>query len=234
MGRKVKIAVGCGLALLSLAIAGCVFLRIREVRHLEAYAEMARTFPPVWREFAFRKLSAGDLAADLLQRHKPTRIEEFGRYGIYSYYPGGEGGLPMSGVVAITRDGRLLTAEAASCTWKLTFFETNDPELDKGYEAYMDQKRMKWARRDLDRYATNLVSFDGRHKRWPTNVKEFSAFISSPDLTGTNTWSITLKLEENGSAVLGSFRYPEVTRRVKQPGGNRESVLSESSVTPGH
>ena len=233
MSRRVKIALGCGLALLSLAIAACVFLRIREVRHLEAYREMGRDFPPVWREFAFRKLSVGDSATDLLKRHKPTRTEEFGRYAIYSYYPSGEGSLPMSGVVAIARDGKLLTAEAGSCTWKLTFFETNDPELDKGYEAYMDQKRMKWARRDLDRYATNLVSFYGRHERWPTNLKEFSAFLSSPDLTGTNSWSITLKLEENGSALLGSFRYPEVTRHVERPGGNEELGVFESAVPLG-
>ena len=65
------------------------------------------------------------------------------------------------------------------------------------------------------------------------NEHEFSAFLSSPDLTGTNSWSITLKLEENGSALLGSFRYPEVTRHVERPGGNEELDESQSAVPLG-
>ena len=49
---------------------------------------MAGGYHPVWREFAFRRIGAGDSVADFLRRFPASDRKEFGRYGVYHYYPG--------------------------------------------------------------------------------------------------------------------------------------------------
>lgn len=131
----------CLIGLLSL----CAFLRVWHPRDLAAYRGMAAECHPVWRAFAFRQFAQGDSTAALFAKFPPTRREEFGRYGIYSY------GAPMAftGFTVIARDGRLASAGAGSCTWRFTFFETVDPQLDHDYQAYME-KRLTKRRQEME------------------------------------------------------------------------------------
>ena len=94
---------------------------------------------PLWKQFALRRFGAGDSAEELLRRFPPTRRLEFGRYGVYSY-GGGTRGPSYTGLSVVTKDGALLSAQTASCTWHFTFFSTEDAELESQYAAYMKQK----------------------------------------------------------------------------------------------
>jgi hypothetical protein len=120
-------------ALFSIAAIGCcVFFRITRPADIEAYRGMASECHPIWKQFALRRFGAGDSTAELLRRFSPDRREEFGRYGIYSYYAGA-GGIPFTSLRVVTRDGKLLSAESGSCTWRFSFFRTEDPELDRQF-----------------------------------------------------------------------------------------------------
>lgn len=103
---------------------------------------MASSFHPIWKQFAFRYFSAGDSAKHLFQRFSPNRKEEFGRYGVYDFYPGDPNEIVLSfvGLTVTTKDGTLSSAKAWSCTWQFTFFETSDPEFDKEYAAFAKQR----------------------------------------------------------------------------------------------
>ena len=48
--------------------------------------------------------------------------------------------IQLVGVFVITKDGKLITAEAASDYWEHPFFHTTDPELDSEYSAYLRRK----------------------------------------------------------------------------------------------
>ena len=117
------------------AIGFCAFLRISRPADLDAYLGMASECHPVWRQFALRRFNAGDSTAGLFAHFPPSRKEEFGRYGIYWYYQNSDG-IPFTGLAVVTRDGRLLSAESGSCTWRFAFFRTADPDLDIQYAAY--------------------------------------------------------------------------------------------------
>lgn len=127
--KKKKIAIIAGVALLVLLVAACVFFRVRHPKDLYAYVEMAG-FSTVWREFAFRRVGPGDSATGLVRRHLPKRSYEFGRYAVYEYDDAEPGTFAMGGITVTARDGKLLSAYAGSCTWKRTFFETPDSDIE--------------------------------------------------------------------------------------------------------
>jgi hypothetical protein len=134
-GRWFRRAVFASAASLVVLLSLCAFFRVWHPRDLEAYRGMAAECHPVWRAFAFRQFARGDSTTALFAKYPPTRREEFGRYGVYHY-----GGPGFTGFYVVTRDGRLLTAGAGSCTWTFTFFETTDRQLDRDYEAYMEER----------------------------------------------------------------------------------------------
>jgi hypothetical protein len=90
---------------------------------------MAGESPPVWRQFAFRRFGIGDSTAEFLKKHPPTRREEFGRYGIYHDGPGDSNSIPFTGLTVASKDGKLISAGAWSCTWQFVFFSTKDSRL---------------------------------------------------------------------------------------------------------
>ena len=120
---------------ITLTIACCAFLRIARPADIQAYFGMAGECHPVWKQLALRRFSAGDPAAELFRRFPPNHGEEFGRYGVYSYYSSPEG-IQFTGLNVVTRDGKLLSAQAASCTWQFIFFRTADSDLDVQYAAH--------------------------------------------------------------------------------------------------
>jgi len=146
LSKKVR---GCVIALvlfLGLGVGCCAFLRISRPADIEAYFGMASECHPVWKRFAFRQFSAGDSAAELLRWFPPNHREEFGRYGIYSYGAPGA----FTGFAVVTRDGKLLSAQTGSCTWRFTFFHTEDAELNRQCAAYYKEKRERWERERLE------------------------------------------------------------------------------------
>jgi hypothetical protein len=116
----------------------CAFFRFWRPADFEAYRGMAAECHPVWRAFAFRRFSRGDSAAELFAAYPPTRREEFGRYGIYGY---GEPG--FTGLAVTTKDGRLMSAAAGSCTWSFIFFTTSDDQLEREYQVYIQERTEK-------------------------------------------------------------------------------------------
>jgi hypothetical protein len=122
-----------------LVVAGCVFFRISSRNDVEAYIGMAQECHPIWKQFALRRFGAGDSAADLFRQFPPDRREEFGRYGRYSYFQG-PGGLQFTGIIVTTRDGKLLSAGAGSCTWQYSFFKVDDTNIDREYYSYLRQR----------------------------------------------------------------------------------------------
>ena len=134
---------------IALAIVCCAFLRISRPADVEAYLGMASECHPVWKQFALRRFSAGDSTAELFRRFPPSRKAEFGRYGVCSYYQSSDG-IPFTGLAVVTRDGRLLSAETGSCTWRFTFFRTADPDLDVQYAAYYKEKSERRERERLE------------------------------------------------------------------------------------
>jgi hypothetical protein len=137
-----RFVIGCATALVAFVVA-CAFFRIRSPHDFVAYLGMAGECHPVWKQFAFRRFGRGDSADEFLRRYPPTHREEFGRYGVYQYYPNTGDLIWFTGLTVVTRDGRLLGSRAWSCTWQFTFFHTADPALDSQYAAYVEERREK-------------------------------------------------------------------------------------------
>jgi hypothetical protein len=131
-------------AFLILLLSLFTFFRVWSPRDLAAYHGMAAECHPVWRAFALRQFSRGGAITALFAKYPPTERDEFGRYGIYSFYRGDlKDGIPFTGLTVIARDGRLITATAGSCTWMFTFFETADPQFKQDYKAYMQEREQR-------------------------------------------------------------------------------------------
>jgi len=132
--RKRRLALG-GLGVVGLGWGACAFLRISNPGDVAGFLGMARECPPIWRQFALRRFAAGDSAAELLRRFPPSHRAEFGRYGVYTYHQT-PNGIQCTALSVLTRDGRLLSARAGSCTWQYAFFHSEDAELDRMYADY--------------------------------------------------------------------------------------------------
>src|SRR5690349_4710944 len=124
-GRRNKFIIGIS-GSVAWVFAACIFLRIHRPKDVNAYFEMARECHPVWRQFAFRQVGAGDSLVALLKRYPPKRREEFGRYGIYTFHPWESNTIPFTGLTVTSRDGKLLSAGAWSCTWQRSEEHTSE------------------------------------------------------------------------------------------------------------
>jgi hypothetical protein len=119
---------------------------------------MARSFPPIWKEFAFRRYGLGDKVEPLLRKYPPLEVEKFGPWCVYRYYPGGKGGIHFSGLSFVTKDNRLIMSQAWDCTWQYRFLEdTSETTALAQWEA----KRMEKAA-SFVAVVTPLVSHDRR------------------------------------------------------------------------
>jgi hypothetical protein len=208
----------CGGLLLLAILVSCAFFRISHPRDVEAYFGMVSECHPVWRQFAFRHFGAGDSASNLFQRFPPSRHEEFGRYGVYRYHQGDySNGIPYCGLSVVTRDGKLLSAGAGSCTWRFSFFQTQDAELDREYAAFMKERHETFERQRLARLETELRQFYLRHSRWPTNQREFSFFVTGSRSRDHNDLGITLTQRPDGVVDIALVELPGEKRSVTKP-----------------
>ena len=122
--------------LLVILIATLVFFEIYRPRDVRAYFGMAGECNRVWKDLALRRIRRGHPVERVLQLSQPNSTETFGPYTVLSYngnYGGEGGGIAFTGVWITARDGRLIDASAASCTWDHSFFR------DRTWAADMEQ-----------------------------------------------------------------------------------------------
>lgn len=221
-------------------LASGAFLRISHPGDVEAYLGMASECHPVWKQFAFRRFGAGDSAQKLFQRFPPTRRVEFGRYGIYSFSTGPSNSIPFTSLSVVTKDGTLVSAAAGSCTWQFVFFATQDPELDRQYAAFVQERHHRLEQERLERLKGDLQRFYGQRDRWPTNESEFGWFVTGEqppteafvaarekrmrryglrkrDLQFPNPLGIALTFREDGALTMGLKGEPDLARTVLKP-----------------
>ena len=203
---------------------------------------MAQECHPVWKQFALRRFGRGDAANELFRRFPPTHRDEFGRYGIYSFSAGPPGGIPFTRVSVVTKDGRLIAAGSGSCTWRFTFFNAQDPELERQYEALLRERYRSHEQRRLEQLKARLRAFYRQRERWPTNEAEFAWFVTGekppvppaePKTAAqkkylaryglrkaarfTNPLGISLKLREDGAIVVMLHEEPDFVGAVEKP-----------------
>jgi hypothetical protein len=79
----------------------------------QTYQEMSRECHPVWRELHSGRICEGQNVDEVIAKTQPLRIDSFEGVTCLSYHP------PMSftNVTIYAQNGRIVKAEAASCTW---------------------------------------------------------------------------------------------------------------------
>ncbi len=163
---------------LVVSLAGSVFLRISHARDVKAFFGMAAECHPIWKQLAFRRFGPGDPARELFLRFPPSRREEFGRYGIYSFNAGPADSLPMACLSIVTKDGKLISAVSGGCTWDFTFFRTADAEISHQYATFTQERHHRLEQKWLEKLKAKLQRFYLSYDRWPTNEFEFSWFVT--------------------------------------------------------
>ncbi len=138
--RRLLCIIGLGFVAITMLFAACDFFRITHPTDLRTYWLMSQECPPIWKEFAFRQIREGDPVEDFLHQHPPSLYDEFGPYGLYYYFPPGAGDLAMTGISVSARDGRLVSAEAHSCTWDFQFFGAEEPEMMRQYAEFLRKR----------------------------------------------------------------------------------------------
>jgi hypothetical protein len=220
----------------------CAFLHISHPRDIEAFLGMASECHPVWRQFALRKFGPGDSAQRFLSQFPPTRRVEFGRYGVYSYGTGSNSLLSFTSLSVVTRDGNLISARSGSCTWQFTFFSTADPEFDRQYAVFMQERHHEAEQNRLQRLEGDLQRFYAQDNRWPTNEAEFTCFVTGEtpqkadrdnsfaaryglvrahptylSSLSANPLGITLKYLDDGALTIGLNGEPDSVGVVAKP-----------------
>lgn len=217
-GKSKKWLVGGGATALAV-LASCAFLRISCPHDVEAYFGMASECHPLWRQFAFRRYGAGDSATDLLRRYPPSYREEFGRYGVYRYYKGKPDGIAFTGLSVVTSDGKLVSAGAASCDWQFTFFHTQDPDINRQYEAFLKERHERFERQRLAKLETALQKFHSQNDRWPTNQEEFVFFVTGSRNGTANDLGVALVQRPDGGMDIAPVESPKDARLGILPDG---------------
>jgi hypothetical protein len=130
-------AITAGILALMLG-AGAWYLHIFSFRDVRAYYGMSRECDPVWQELALRRIKPGNDVEELIARTSPARVIRHDEYTTILYHSGG--GICFTQVSVVAKEGRLISAVAASCTWDHTFFEEMTPEDQRDYLRSFDSK----------------------------------------------------------------------------------------------
>jgi|GEM_PF-6345469 len=83
---------------------------------------MGRECHPVWQDYHFGRICAGDSVEDVIARTGPGKVERKGRWVILHYSDSARGG-DSAGLTAMGYDGRLAFSAASSCGWVRLFFD---------------------------------------------------------------------------------------------------------------
>ncbi len=137
--NAVRVGVCCAAGLLLLVIALCGFLGIRSSMDVLAYYTMLREdYHPVWKDLALRRIRKGDSIDNLLKRHPPVVRDDFPPYIVLGYSERGS----FNVLDLVAKDGRLLAAHAAGCTWTHIFFTT--PAEEEVFGLAYSQHAQQW------------------------------------------------------------------------------------------
>ena len=84
---------------------------------------------PVWRDFYYSRIKAGDELDAVTARTRPSVVKREGESVLLEYYQEYQKGYAyFTGIMAEARDGRLVSAYAYSCTWTRQFFDETGQE----------------------------------------------------------------------------------------------------------
>jgi hypothetical protein len=140
-----SIALACGFA----SVVGiCWETGVWTPHQYQLFQLMSAECHPVWRDLWHGRIKAGDDLKRVMILTCPPRVDSYGRFTKLGYQPRHVGA--FTGVTIIARDGRLISASAWSCTWRVSFFDgmsENDwREYEDAYDAHMRPFREARAR----------------------------------------------------------------------------------------
>jgi hypothetical protein len=122
------------------AILAWWYLDRWDSRKQQIYAAMSRECHPVWRDLDAGRVRAGQAVEDVIERTRPVQVEHFENVTFLHYHPPG-----FTGLTIVAKNGRLVSAGAASCTWDWTFFDTWPAvERDAFYKRYHEHLERTW------------------------------------------------------------------------------------------
>jgi hypothetical protein len=135
-------------------VTGCLaafsaswYFRVWSYKDYQAFMEVRRY--PVGEDLWFGRIKAGEDLQAFTVAHPPHRVCRIGSFTVLSYFstwPLPPNLISFESLGVIGKDGRLIHAVAAGCTWKRMFFAMNpedEMELDEEY-------RQLWAKRDKE------------------------------------------------------------------------------------
>jgi hypothetical protein len=130
------------------ALAACWHHRIWSYKDYLIYSEIRRY--PVGDDLWLGRVRAGQDLEELTARHPPHRVEQMGPFTVLTYYsvwPLPPKSLPFEALEIVAKDGRLVSAGAASCTWQKEFFAMSPDDaasLGALYEQKWALQKEKW------------------------------------------------------------------------------------------
>jgi hypothetical protein len=138
------------LAILFLAaVAACWHHRIRSYKDYQVYGEVRRY--PMGEDLWFGRIHAGQDLAEFTAVYPTQRVEQLGPFTVLTYFsvwPLPPKSIPFEALVIVARDGRLVSAGAASCTWQKEFFAM--PAEDAASLAAMYEQKLAQRQDECD------------------------------------------------------------------------------------
>src|SRR5262245_44000247 len=78
---------------------------------------MRRECHPVWRDLFWRRIGPGQDVEAVIAATKPIKVTRYGEFVDLTYQVG------FTGLGITAKNGKLISASAASCCWSRTFFD---------------------------------------------------------------------------------------------------------------
>jgi hypothetical protein len=127
----------------------CWHWGIWSYRDFLAYQEVCRC--PVGEDLWHGRIRPGQDLGTFDAEHPPHRTRRFGPFVMLTYYAvWPSDGLQMEGLTVTAKDGRLVHAEAAGCTWGRVFFAMSPAdrvEFGRAFERDLYSRHPEWRRR---------------------------------------------------------------------------------------
>jgi hypothetical protein len=127
----------------------CWHWGIWSYRDFVAYQEVRRY--PVGEDLWHGRIHPGQDVGTFAAEHPPHRTHQFGPFVVLTYYAvWPSDGIQMEGLAVTAKDGRLVHAEAAGCTWGRVFFAMSPAdgvECSRAFERDLYGRHPEWRRR---------------------------------------------------------------------------------------
>ena len=133
MGALVKVFLASTFLLVVIAALILAFVgrqyHVYSWRGWQVYRAMGRECHPVWPEYNFRRIRAGDNLDDVIAKTNPVTMERDGRWVTLGFQTNGH----FTGISATAFDGKMVFACAWSCSWVRLFFDELSEEQSLEY-----------------------------------------------------------------------------------------------------